>query len=109
MTPLRVYMQPSSRSEKKYMVVFERNGRPTTVHFGATGYSDFTLHKDEERRRRYDQRHRRRETWTKEGIGTPGFWAKWILWSKPTLGSAVRHAEDKFNLRIIVKRKRKAS
>ena len=32
-----------------------------TVHFGAAGMSDFTLHGDEERKQRYLQRHSKNE------------------------------------------------
>lgn len=40
----------STKKDKKYMVQ-DPNGK--WVHFGAFGMEDFTLHKDEERRKRY--------------------------------------------------------
>lgn len=53
----------SPKKDKKYMAVFEKDGRTKSIHFGATGYSDFTKHHDVERKKRYITRHRSRENW----------------------------------------------
>ena len=45
-----------------------------TIHFGATGYEDFTTHKDEKRKQNYTTRHKKNENWTDPN--TPGFYAK---------------------------------
>jgi hypothetical protein len=75
------------------------------VHFGAEGYSDYTIHKDAERMERYVERHSRgRENHTKRGIDTAGFWARWLLWSKPTLTGAIRFMQTKFNIKIVCHR-----
>ncbi len=98
----KVYLQPSSRSDKKFMVtVFDDDGRRKTIHFGARGYSDYTKHKTKSRMRRYVSRHRSRENWNKSGIDTAGFWAKWILWDKPSLSDSIRHTEKRFNIDIV--------
>ncbi len=96
------YLQKSSNAQKKFMVTLvDSNGRRKTIHFGASGYSDYTIHKDYERMKRYDARHSSREGWTKKSIRTAGFWAKWILWSKPSLNDAIRYTSNKFNLKIL--------
>ena len=41
---------PSDKPEKKYYIITKDNKR---VYFGAAGMSDFTKHKDEERKQRY--------------------------------------------------------
>ncbi len=46
--------------------------------------SDFTIHKDEQRKQRYIDRHKTNENWLKSGIDTPGFWSRWLLWNLPT-------------------------
>ena len=92
-----VYLQKSTRLTKKYMVTVDGK----TIHFGAMGYSDYTKHKDPDRMKLYNNRHKTREDWSKAGIETAGFWAKWILWSKPSLKEAIAYTEDKFNLEII--------
>lgn len=72
-----------------------------TVHFGAKGYSDYTIHKDPERKERYIQRHKANEDWSKSGIDTAGFWSRWLLWGEPTLKDSIEKIEDKFGLKII--------
>ena len=91
-----VYFQKSSRPGKKFMVTVDGK----TIHFGAEGYSDFTKHKDKERKERYIARHRSRENWTKSGIKTAGFWSKHLLWNRPTLEGSLRNTSRTFNLTI---------
>ena len=91
-----VYLLKSSRSDKKFMVVVDGK----KVHFGASGYSDFTKHKDPERKYRYDQRHMRNEDWTKTGMFTAGFWSKWILWNKTTIAKSAKDIEKRFHIVI---------
>ena len=94
-------LQPSKKENKKLMVtVFHKDGSKKTIHFGGKGYSDFTRHKDKDRMKRYEIRHKSRENWNKAGIKTSGVWAKWMLWSKPSLTSAIRYTENKFNIKI---------
>ena len=54
------------------------------VYFGASGYEDYTTHKDPKRKEAYRRRHEKNEDWTTSGINTPGFWAWHYLWSLPT-------------------------
>ena len=96
------YFQKSTNPEKKFMVtLFTKDNRKKTIHFGGSGYSDYTIHKDPERMKRYDSRHNSRENWKKSGINTAGFWSKWILWSKPSLTQAIKFTSNKFNIKII--------
>jgi hypothetical protein len=95
------YLKKSTNSSKKYMVtIISPYGKTKTVHFGANGYFDYTIHKDKERMKRYDARHKSRENWTKSGIYTAGFWSKWILWSKPSLSQAITYTSEKFGIKI---------
>ena len=94
---MNIYLSRSSNPRKKYMVKVKNK----TVHFGAKGMSDYTIHKDLERKQRYIDRHRLREDWTKSGIDTAGFWSRWLLWGEPTLRESIRKIEDKFGLKII--------
>ncbi len=43
------------------------------IYIGASGCSDFTIHKDEQRKQRYINRHKTKENWSKSGIHTAGF------------------------------------
>jgi hypothetical protein len=55
---------------KKYYVITERNKK---VYFGQASASDFTHHKDEQRRQLYVNRHKNNEIWSKSGIASAGF------------------------------------
>lgn len=91
-----VYLRKSTRKDKKYMVTIDNK----SVHFGASGYSDYTKHKDNERKQRYIKRHKSREKWGKSGIKTAGFWARWILWNKPTFSGSVKDTARRFKITI---------
>ena len=70
-----------------------------TASFGATGYSDFTKHKDEERKQRYIARHSVNQDW--KDCNSAGFWAKHILWNKLTVEASIRGTDKRFkNLNI---------
>ena len=90
----------SKKSDKKFLK--KKNAvidGKKTVSFGAAGYSDFTKHKDEERKERYIARHKVNQDW--KDHKTAGFYAKNILWNKPTVEASVRDTNNKFpNLNI---------
>jgi hypothetical protein len=82
----------------KYIVTLkDTSGKTRTVRFGAVGYSDYTIHKDPERKKRYITRHQSRENWTKGGVLTPGFWSRWVLWNKPSLRESLKSTLKKIN------------
>jgi hypothetical protein len=88
---------PSSKSDKKYMVVLrQESGRKRTVHFGAKGMDDYTKTGDVEQKSRYIERHKDKENWNDPM--TAGFWAKHILWNKPTVQSSLAETKRNFNL-----------
>ena len=66
-----------------------------TVHFGATGYQDFTQHGDEKRKAAY-LLHEARENWTLKGVESAGFWARWLLWNKHSLRASVADIQQRF-------------
>lgn len=89
-------LEKSDNKQKKYKI---SNGK--TINFGAKGYTDFTINKNPKKKSQYIARHKVRENWTKSGIDTAGFWAKHILWSKPSLSESIKSAEKRFNINII--------
>lgn len=93
-----VHLGRSPLATKKFRVTFE-NG--THVDFGGKGYSDYTIHKDPERKQRYMIRHQKRENWS--NIKTAGFWSRWLLWEKPSLTSAKKFIKLKFGISIVEK------
>ena len=69
-----------SPSDKPTKTIEERIDGKKSMHFGQAGASDFTIHKDTERKNRYLDRHSKHEDWNNPL--TAGFWARWILWNK---------------------------
>jgi hypothetical protein len=89
------YPYKSDKPDKKFYIITSNNKR---VYFGASGYSDYIILKDDEKKLRYIKRHQDRENWSKSGIDTAGFWSRWLLWNKPTIKSSYNDIKYKFNL-----------
>ena len=87
----------SDRPDKKYYIITNDNKK---VYFGAAGMSDFTIHKDEERKQRYINRHKKNESkfWNKSGIDPSSSWARFLLWEKPTINESYEYIKKKFNI-----------
>lgn len=88
----------SPNKDKKLRATFiKKDGGEKTVDFGAKGYSDYTIHKDPERRERYLKRHKANEDWSKPD--TAGSLAKHLLWGESTsLQKNIQSFKKKFNL-----------
>jgi hypothetical protein len=73
-------LRPSQRAGKKWAVLYQGKW----IHFGATGYQDFTQHKDPARRANYRRRHGAIKL--KDGRlaytvpTSPAFWSWELLW-----------------------------
>ena len=95
-----VVITPSHLKEKKFNAVV--NGTKT-IPFGAKGMSDFTIHKDEERKQRYINRHRKKnEDWTNPL--TAGFYSYYVLWNKPTIKESIEDMNKRFkNYRFVLR------
>ena len=95
---MKVLLKKSPITSKKFRVVLD-NGRH--VDFGAVGYSNYTIHKNPERMKRYVIRHQKRENWNKSGVATAGFWSRWLLWSEPSLSRAKQLISKKFGIKVV--------
>jgi hypothetical protein len=85
---LKYHPYKSDKPNKKYYIITSNDKK---VYFGQAGASDFTIHKDEQRKQRYINRHKNNENWSKSGIDTPGWWSLKYLWSYPTKEEAYNH------------------
>ena len=121
---MRVKIVRSPDSKKKFRAILE-DGR--TVDFGASGYSDYTKHKNPSRMRSYVLRHggqiparivaerepkkihklmedvgrSDKEDWKMSGVGGAGFWSRWYLWSQPKFGDVNRFMLKRFGIKIL--------
>ncbi len=94
---MKVIIETSDRKDKKMKAVFyDGDKKIKTTHFGAKGMSDYTIHKDNERKQRYLDRHNKNENWDDYQSG--GALAMWILWNKKTLQASIKDYKKKFNL-----------
>ena len=82
------------------MAVFYDDDRKKvkTVHFGATGYQDFTTNGGNEQKRiEYINRHFKNEDW--EDYMTSGALSRYILWQYPQLERSINSYMKRFNLK----------
>lgn len=95
---MRVVIKKSTNPKKKYMAIFyDGDKKKKTTHFGSAGMSDYTKHGDDERKKRYLDRHKARENWN--SYMTAGALSRWILWNKKTFSASVADYKKKFNLK----------
>ena len=58
---INIEISKATNPDKKYQAVKQQpSGRTKTIQFGATGMSDYTKHKDSERKQRYLNRHKQK-------------------------------------------------
>ena len=88
---MEVIIRKSTKKDKKFDAIVDGK---KTVSFGAAGMSDYTKHKDDERKERYINRHRKKEDWNNPK--TAGFYAKNVLWNKTSLPASVADINKKF-------------
>ena len=98
MTKLQILK--SDKSEKKYKAVFTKyDGKTKTIHFGASGYQDYTQHHNKDRRTLYRRRH---EKYLKGDPMRAGYLSYYILWENSTnIQTNIRSFKNKFNFRYV--------
>lgn len=93
-----ISLQSANDGKHKYIVVLlnTKTGRHNSIKFGDYGMEDYTTHRDLKRKKLYESRHIVREDWNNPG--TAGFWSKWLLWNKPSIGASLKDTIQQFNL-----------
>jgi hypothetical protein len=95
-------VKPSATKGKKYVAIFEVEGKQKKVSFGAKGMMDYIQYSAEdrvlaeERKRLYLIRHAYREDW--DNPITPGALSKHLLWNKTTLEASIRDFKRRFHV-----------
>ena len=79
-----VIIMKSKNKDKKLTASFS-NGK--IINFGAAGYSDYTIHHDEQRKLNYIKRHKVNENWN--DIQSAGWLSRYILWNKSTIKESI--------------------
>ena len=97
-----VKISKSKIEGKKMTAIFYDENRKIikTIHFGAEGYTDFTISPhDQDKRKRYIDRHRSNENWNDPM--TAGTLSRFILWEYPSLSIAINQYMKRFRLNRI--------
>ena len=92
---LKYHPYKSDKPDKKYYIITNNDKK---VYFGQASASDFTHHKNENRKNLYINRHKKNENWLKSGIDTAGFWSRWLLWNKPTIKESYTDIKRRFSI-----------
>jgi hypothetical protein len=88
----------STRPDKLYMALVGN----VKVHFGRKGVYYFTSKSSEDKtalKRKFLREHDA-EDWSINGILTPAFWTRWVLWNKPSKAESIKNMEQRFNISI---------
>ena len=92
--PINIFFKNNNKDDKKIDAVIQKeNGRTKTISFGSAGMSDYTIHKDTERKQRYLDRHMKNEDWN--DYESAGFYATRLLWNKPSLRESINDTNNK--------------
>jgi len=86
---MNVIIKPSDKTNKKIMAVLDNK----KIHFGDSRYSDYTMTKDDKRKKAYLSRHK------KDNFNNPnyaGFYSTNLLWNKPTLKESIVDINRKY-------------
>ena len=96
---MEVIISKSRKNDKKFDAVIDGK---KTISFGQKHASDYTIHKDLDRKERYINRHKKNENWNDPR--TAGFYAKHILWNKLTIEKSIADTNKQFpNIKIKLK------
>jgi ABC-type Zn uptake system ZnuABC Zn-binding protein ZnuA len=96
---MEVVLTKSKKKDKKYDAVIDGK---KTISFGQAGASDDTKHKDVEIKDIYITRHKNPENWNDPK--TAGFYAKNILWNKPSIRASIEDTNKRYkNIHIKLK------
>jgi len=94
---MKLVIKKSDKPNKKYVAEFKKDdGKTKKTYFGSAGMSDYTIHKDTERRARYRARHKK-DLNTKDPTRA-GYLSYYILWGDSTsLKENIKNYKKRFN------------
>lgn len=94
---MKVKIVKSHLPKSKFDAIFTKDdGKQKVIPFGAKGYSDYTMHHDDERKNRYIERHKKNENFNDPM--TAGSLSRFLLWNKPSLHQSIKDFKNRFNI-----------
>lgn len=87
----------SKNKKKRHDAHFKKDdGKIKVVSFGSPDHDNFTIHKNEKRKRAYLARHKKDLETNDETRA--GYLSYYLLWNKPTLRESIKDYKTRFNL-----------
>ena len=80
----------------RFTAVFSYHGKSKKVNFGDIRYDNYTIYKNDERKRLYLLRHKSNEDWNNPM--TAGSLSRWILWNKTTIEESIKDFKKRFDI-----------
>ena len=96
---MKMTIEKGTAKNKKLKAIFydDKVKKIKTTQFGDDRYSDYTIHKDKERRNKYRQRHKK--DLEKGNYMSRGFLSYYLLWGDSTsLNTNIKKYKKKFKL-----------
>ena len=90
LTLKQYYPYVANNGKNKYYIITNEGKK---IYFGQYGASDYTIHKDPERKLRYLKRHSN-EDWY--NFDKAAAWSRWLLWNKPTIKASYIDIKRRF-------------
>ena len=87
----------SDKPQKRYMVIIDNK----IIYFGSPIHENYTIHKNENRKKLYIIRHSRNENF--KDFYSAGFWSRYLLWEKETLKASADFIKKHFDINVILK------
>ena len=94
-----INLKSENDGKHKYQITLKNiaTGKSHKVKFGAHGYDDYTLSKNNKKKENYIARHKIRENWTDPL--KPGTLSRYILWNKTTIFESLTDYLRRFNIK----------
>ena len=93
-----INFKTANDGKHKYQITLEdlATEKSHKVKFGAHGYDDYTLSKNNKKKEDYIARHKVREDWKNPVL--PGTLSRYILWNKSTIFESLKDYLRRFNI-----------
>jgi hypothetical protein len=91
-----IRLKKSNNLKYKYTITLLVDNKQMDIEFGARGYEDYTIHKNDKRKELYIDRHKKNENWNDPL--TKGTLSKYILWNKKTIKESLIDYLDHFKI-----------
>jgi len=92
------YLSPATQKNKRYQI---KTPKGKTIAFGSPAPSQaFIDHKDPAKKKAWEARHKKGNPEAWRNPNSPLFWARVLLWNKPTLTASINAVRRKYGYHV---------